>query len=149
MTFLWILLFRQFKYVSFFKEYSKDINCTQRLAKTVFNGFCRTRLFSDIPPILSCFLPNYELYMLKIQVPYKLSCKYHVNHGYIMEISWKLFVTPVEWEKKKEFRWKWGFMYLSRLEIWRYSCVFSVKSKFQQFHGVTKIIAVCNSVSTH
>ena len=43
---------------------------------------------------------------------YKITCKYHVNQGYFMEISWKKPVTkkpvtPVEWEKKKAFRSNW------------------------------------------
>ena len=32
-----------------------------RVVKSGFYGFCRTRLFSDFPPIFSSFLPNFYL----------------------------------------------------------------------------------------
>ena len=75
-----------------------------RLAKSEFRRFCRTRLFSDFPRNLTCFPPNYKISMHKIPMIKKILYKYHVNHGNIMEISWKYHVTLVEWEKKNAFR---------------------------------------------
>ena len=74
-----------------------------RIVKGRFYKYCRNH-FS--PPNLSDFLPNLELWMYKLQITWKITGRYHVNHldhGYGIEISLKLPVTPIEREKKNHW----------------------------------------------